>query len=252
MLPRTAREVFEYIRRQPGIGPESLPWRWSTFALGKTLFLIAENEKKKNAIPSQNNSISESMTTVKKTTDDIRGFYQAAMDVLIEGLNRYVLYPQHPSGIREDQDPKNYQTIKKNRFRSLYYLGLCYKEVGNASAMQRTLSTMLDGDIYPMDKWKKDNSVYAIYKNSFFYLAQSFYKNGKYQEAYDIYESANDKLKSNNSPYFVYMMGECLLAMGKKRLAKSKYIQARHAISVSDKKRKKMASKDLLLNFGKS
>lgn len=45
IIPRTAREVFEYVRRQPGLGPSSLPWRWSTFALGEALFRIAQEEK---------------------------------------------------------------------------------------------------------------------------------------------------------------------------------------------------------------
>ncbi|MHC4870242.1 MAG: tetratricopeptide repeat protein [Planctomycetota bacterium] len=228
IIPRTAREVFEYVRRQPGLGPSSLPWRWSTFSLGESLFIIAQEEKFKTK-DKKDPELSE--TESLQTSDDIiRNNYQRAMDILIEGLNRYVLYPQHPEGVKIEDDPKGYAEIKMSRFKSLYYLGLCYKEIKNAPALQRSLSKMIDMDIYGPEIWQNDKYLSRIYKNAYFYLGQSYYENGRFEEAYDVYEAANDKLKANISPYFIYMMGESLFAMGKKRLARSKYIQARHAV----------------------
>lgn len=229
IIPRTAREVFEYVRRQPGMGPSSLPWRWSTFALGETLYLIAENEKAKSIRGTMDKNQKDSFTRTN-TSDVLRSHYQRAMDILIEGLNRYVLFPEHPNGLKVEDDPNGYMEIKKSRFKSLYYLGMSYKELGNDKALQRAFSKIIDDDIFEEDVWDDNAYMISLHKNAFFYLGQSYYNTAKYEDAYQVYESANDKLKADTSPYFIYMMGECLFAMDKKRLARSKYIQARHAV----------------------
>jgi tetratricopeptide (TPR) repeat protein len=75
-----------------------------------------------------------------------------------------------------------------------------------------------------------------MHRNAYYFMGLSMFRTGNYEGAYETFERANDRIKNGENPYYLYMMGECLYAMDRRREARSKYIQARHAVRVSKAK----------------
>ncbi|MBN1257044.1 MAG: hypothetical protein JXA52_05005 [Planctomycetes bacterium] len=228
VIPRTAREVFEQLRRLVGVAPESHPWRWSTFALGETYFEIGRLLK-------ANSESNQEPEAQAKLLEDSREYYRKAETVLREALKRYTLYDpiENPEGIRKEREPDNYLDVQRSRFQATYMLALIHREFDQDSWAQPLLRQLLDENLYGSQVFLReegpDKIMQRIHRNAYFFLGASFLRTEDYQEAFDVYEQAHDRLSVEESPYLIYMMGECLRKMGRLQEARNKYIQARHA-----------------------
>lgn len=233
-LPRTAREVFEQMRRMPNVGPESRPWRWSTFALGETLYEIARY-RPAPAGDEADGPAPETAVPMAPSPELRLDYFRRAKTVLNEALARYVLYDEkrHPFGIRRDEAPEDYIDVQRLRFRASYVLALTHRELAQPAEAQRLLARLIDEDRYGPEVFQKGleplPALQRMRRNAYLYLGMSLYQTEDYEEAYAVFEQAHDRLKTSEGPYILYMMGECLYAQGRKHDARSKYIQARHA-----------------------
>ncbi|MFH0911325.1 MAG: CDC27 family protein [Planctomycetota bacterium] len=252
-VPQTAREVFEYVRSLRGLGPESRPWRWSTFALGEALYAIAEAEKQAldpaarqetpplaagapavAGTPPQG-AVQPAETAEAPSIERMLDLYRQADALLAEALHRYVLYPEHPQGIRQETEGGDYQEVVESRFRATYLLALCREALGQVKrsdgwGAQDLLRGLLDEARYSEEVWAGKPLLARMHRNAYFYLALSLYRAGDYTEAYEVLERAEQRLQTSERPYLLYMMGECLLAMGRPQEARNKYVLARTAV----------------------
>jgi|GEM_PF-4696265 len=277
-LPRTAREVFAHVRGLPGLGPQSRPWRWSTFALGETLFTIAqtlqhpeltdtdrarvpgaappaapEQAEAEQAAPEpaqapgaqaatapageeeEEEEEEEGETGQPAPPEVYRPYYRKAAAVLTEALDRYVLYPDHPDGLRREQQETDFLDVLQSRYRATYFLALCRLELGqeqrgDGAGAQGLLRRIIDEDRYGAEVWAENPLMGRIRRNAHIHLGLSLYRTGDYMAAYEVFEQAQQRLRTSERPYLLYMMGECLLAMGRTREARNKYISARNAV----------------------
>jgi TolA-binding protein len=232
-LPHTAREVFEYVRRQPGMTPVSRPWRWSTFALGETFFEIARHLRRQAAAPPADEEAAEERGVEYLEAASLH--YRRAAEIFREALKRYVLYhPQRrPQGLRRDDAPEDYLDIQRSRYRATYLLGLTYEALGESGRAQEQFRAMLDDGLYDPEMFFEDGEpvvrLRRLHRNAYLHLGMSLYREGAYAAAYDVYEEAQEALESSDGPYILYMMGECLRQQGDLEQARNKYVQARHA-----------------------
>ncbi len=242
-LPRTAEEVFAYLRRRPGIGPESRPWRWATFSLGETYYRIARSLMRRSQAPAPadggaagaDEDEAEAAPTAASLREDALGQYRRAQAVLREALNRYQLYNPDtaPFGFRRDEEPVDYVDVHRSRFRASYFLALTEQALGREDQARRLLAGILDEQRFGPELFamggEEARELRRMHRNAYFFLGMSLFRDEFYEQAYSVYETAQDRLKTSESPYIIYMMGECLRAMGRLHEARNKYIQARHA-----------------------
>lgn len=231
-LPHTAVEVFRYVRRVPGMGPGSRPWRWSTFGLGEALFRVArrlESEAEAQTDPEEATRLFEARLT----------HYREAEAILAEALKRYRLHhPAHaPDGLRPEEEPVDYHDVKRSRFKAIYQLGLVYQALDEPKRAQTLFAELLDEETFdatslqvPAEEGSGGGDLRPLRHNAYVLLGTSLYRSDKYEEAYEVFEQAQEALPLAEGPYLLYMMGESLRAQGRLHEARNKYIQARHAV----------------------
>ena len=218
-IPRTAREVFTYVRGLPGLAPESRPWRWSTFGLGSTFFQIAENIRR-GRTPADAQANPET-------------FYRRAADVLTEAIDRYPLYPNDPRGIRPDESPEDYEDIRVRSFVALYQLGVCNIELKYEDRAQRCFAALINERQFDEEFIAREEQfrprIRTMHEQSFLLLGLSYYRSGKSDEALQAFTQAHDRLKNADTPYAIHMMGECHLKMGRLLEARRMFVMAENA-----------------------
>ncbi|MHC4883538.1 MAG: tetratricopeptide repeat protein [Planctomycetota bacterium] len=227
-IPGNAMEIFEYIRRLPGHGPESIPWRNSTFALGYTLYDIADHLR---AVLKRNSNLTKEQRNWYQE-NSVEQYHRAAT-VLREGLARYRLYPEFDRGYRREREPEVYTNVIRHRFRASYFLAKSLRQLGHRGEAIPLFRALLDEGMYPEElvlfEGNEPDALLQHYKrNAYMYLGLLLFEDKQYEHAYLTFETANDRLDPVDSPYLLYRMGECLRAMGKFNEAKTRFIQAHH------------------------
>ncbi len=146
----SALQAFNGIRRLPGLGPDSRPWRWATFALGPTWFRIAENKRREEEAARSPQNPARPDTWLE--------YYRNAEAMLRESLERYLLKRSPEDYVGEDMNvaPEDYGEILCARFVSEYFIArtqlvLADKQNDRAHAVEARLhlQDMLDANNYP-------------------------------------------------------------------------------------------------------
>ncbi|MBN2712294.1 MAG: tetratricopeptide repeat protein, partial [Planctomycetes bacterium] len=147
----SALQACNRIRKLPGIGWESRPWRWATFELGRVWYMIAEREE--NAA-----QVADPAGEGKaKTPPSWIDYYRNAESVLQEGLERYLLKrsDNDPLGSDWRTEPEDYGEIMAARFTNEYYLALTRLKLADLGGdlkkteeARRSLRHMLDTSLY--------------------------------------------------------------------------------------------------------
>lgn len=252
--PKTALQVFNEIRRLPGIEPSSRPWRWATFALGRTWYEIAERER--------NGEIAAALRGNRRATP-IKWIphFNTAEKYLRESLDRYRLAENETMvGTQKSKEPEDFEDIRRLRLESEYFLALTLREINREhpdSDTEYEIRKLFDNVISPV---LYPNAMFAPYldqyvlpqgnslgitdgpivrpryldslrRNAFFMLAQTWRQLGKelekkagrvtpetqqaFEEALKIYRRARDRLPPNDSPQILYNIGDTLYDLGR-------------------------------------
>jgi len=261
--PQTALQVFNEIRRLPGITPTSRPWRWATFGLAKTWYEIAERARANELQKAQKEG---------RTAASIEWlpYYEEAERLLRESLERYKIKynPNDPIGIDPIEEPEDYNDIMRERMESEYFLAMTLKVLARSRSemgegeVRKLLSDVINPELYPSDMTNLDGTrllltnrsvlgltegpvvrpryLEALQHNSFFLLAQSWKEYGRellrenkktladnaFDKALQVYRQARDRLTLVDGPRILYNMGEVMISLGKPQDARRLFLMA--------------------------
>lgn len=146
---QTALQAFNRLRRLPGLGWNSRPYRWATFALGPLWYRIAERSRMQST-----ETQDDTVATRPVWTEQ----YRHAESVLQESLDRYQLKesPDDPFGIDRQEEPEDFGETIAARFVSEYYLALARQELAVLEERperylqaRESLRNLIDPDLYP-------------------------------------------------------------------------------------------------------
>lgn len=251
-VPQTALQVFNEIRRNPNVEPPSRPWRWATFALGKTWYEIARR--------TQAGEVARAEAAGEQPAPIVwLPHYETAIAVLREALERYRLKysPEDTIGISLQREPEDYYDVMRQRMETEYFLAMALRVLAKENPdrgeeeMRQRLTDVIDLDLYPKSMADTDStrlllgnrSVLGITfgplvrpryldelrYNAFFFLAQSWKDLGNRlaaqnkqqaaaearEKALQVYRTARDRLGLIDGPRILYNMGELMVSLNR-------------------------------------
>lgn len=263
-MPETALQVFNEIRRMPGITPSSRPWRWATFGLGRTWYEIAERTR----LAEEARALAENREPASIVWLPL---YETAEQVLREGLERYRLQygtVDDNVGVSREREPEDYFDIMRQRMESEYFLAMTQKVIargrveGEEEEMRQHFSNVINQELYPKNMADLDTArlllsnrsvlgvnegpvVRPLYldtlrHNSYFFLAQSWKDYGRklrqenkpqpanaaYERALQVYRTARDQLSLLDGPRILYNIGEVMIALDRAEDARRLFLMA--------------------------
>lgn len=257
-----ALQAFNYIRQAEGITPDARPWQWATFALGQTLYQIAEAQREalrpQGRVPTQADAVAW------------LPFFRSAEAVLREGLERYPLGEEGEGdlGVEAEDQPEEYRQRRWQRLMGQYYLARVLREQArwredrDEVEARRMLREILDPARYPdamFDPEERRNILADrpvpginegpepkravlrhLQRNAFFILGQSYYEEGlaldeardragaeaAYEEALRVYRLAASRLPPTEDPAISFYIAETLTRLRRFDEARRQYQMA--------------------------
>ncbi len=146
----SALQAFNRIRELPGLSPESRPWRWATFGLGRTWFRIAERERARELAAREAGEQPRPDLWIEFYRDKAQAY-------LREALNRYRFRSTDGAGgLDPARQPEDYGEVVCARFVAEYYLARVQTVLREAlgdpvwgARARRHFEHLIDAEVYP-------------------------------------------------------------------------------------------------------